>query len=200
MNKICTACFVLILILCGCVRDCEDKLLPIGLKPFLFKEGTYWVYSNVSNAGIDTIYVAKSFYILDSNALFQPVKCRGPYTSESYHMKLVKGGDTVHIEGKAMHLSAPTLNLRGYLFDPEITAGECSRYDDKLCHAGLTSLAVNGNNFNEVHQMNAQLYTTSGSIALPAKLYLVKNIGAVKIEIGNPVNSTWGLQNWFVVQ
>lgn len=184
----------------GSCKRCEDSVLSEKIKPFLFNEGTYWVYSDSANAGFDTIRVSNASYGF-GNPRNRPTNCTGDAVIETHQMTLLMKQDTFTIGTiERMHLASSSLNLYGYIFDPELSSNQCSKYENSLCFLGKTNLAVGINNFTAVYIVSAQLYNNNRSDTLPVKLYLADNIGAVKIEIGDAVSSILELQSWHIVQ
>lgn len=199
MNRHLLVCFIFVLALCACT-PCKDKFLSNELEALLFKEGSYWVYSNSATLGFDTVRVVKASYG-STNPNSRPTSCTGDATIETHEMNLFVGNDTFVINTlDGMYLSGRSLNLYGLIFDPELPAGQCSPHDTSLCMLNKVDLTIGPNSFTEVYVVNTTLHNKNNSPVFPIKLYLKDHIGAVKIEIGNPINSTLELQNWHVEQ
>ncbi len=186
----------------GCMRDCGHTIIPNSSKPYMFKEGSYWVYDNTSTGLTDTLTVIKAeTKILTGGS---PTRnCKGNPTTEMWLITVTYGGDTFSVyTGEALYLSSDfSFKYRSYVFDPSLNNGECSKYDGGLCAGNVTSLTLGANVFDSVYPVITTFNSALTSQSLfSAQLYWVKNIGLIKAVCQDSANTTLNLQSWHVVQ
>lgn len=196
MKKIVIACLALVS-LAGCVPDCDHTLIADGVKPYIFKEGTYWVYSNSATGMNDTFTVVYSS--TDNVTGSGPTKCKGERTWERNWITVVHQSDTVVlIASQDVHFFNETTGAQGSLFKPGLTNGACSDY--KLCKVDDITLTIGANVFNNTHHFTTMLYDKWGAEKYSAEVFWVENIGMVKMAMQDSLSTTLNLQSWQVVQ
>ncbi len=201
MKKLIFCVIVFLFTQAGCRKACEHKLLPDSIKPFLFKEGSHWVFSNPLSGVNDTFSIVKSASeITEGNT---PVRCSGDATTEIFDMTVVNRLDTFRTSAHGypyIHLSKSTNSIQGNIFDASVSSGQCSTYDNRLCLTNVSSLTVGANTFNEVYGITTTMVDGSGNELFLCDMFWVKNIGVVKIILHDTHSSTFNLLSWSVVQ
>lgn len=196
MKKLLAICSVLSLIV-SCTPDCDHTLMDDGVKPYIFKEGTYWVYSNSATGMNDTFTVVYSS--TDNVTGNLPHKCKGETTVERNWMTVVRQSDTVVlIASQDLHFFNETTGAQGYLFKPGLANGACGDY--KLCKVDDVVLVIGANTFNNAHKFTTMLYDKWGAETYAAEIFWVENKGMVKMAMQDSLSTTLNLQSWHVVQ
>lgn len=200
MKRLIFIAVVFLVTLSGCMKNCEHNLLPDSIRPFLFKEGSRWVFTNSTTGINDTFAVIKS----DSEIKYDqgPTRCKDR-TDELYAMTIVNSSDTFFVSAFShpyFRLSNAPFTIQGDIFDASISSGQCSRYDNRLCLTNVSSLSVGANTFNEAYEITTTMIDGNGNELFLCDMFWVKNIGVVKIILHDSHSSTFNLLSWNVVQ
>jgi hypothetical protein len=197
-----TLSFLLVItsLLAGCLKTCPNNVLPEMIKPFLFKPGSYWVFSNSVTGNLDTFTVIKGeLEILKGN---KPIRCKEDRGSQLFEMIVVSSTDTfrIPISGNYISFSSASRNLNGNIFDVSMVPGQCSKSNSSLCSVDVSSLTIGGNTFNETHKVITTIVNSYGETLYSCDLYWVKNIGIVRAVRHDSRSTTLNIIESHVVQ
>jgi len=184
----------------GC-KKCEQRILPESVKPYLFKEGSYWVFQNESTSFLDTFFLIKQ--TLETRDVIFPVrnKCA---TQEIYSMDIISSSnDSLNISSYSSSLlyllyNRQPRNLGAYVFDSELNNTSCQKYE--LCSVNLyNSFSVGANTFSNVNEVTANINDDiSGGYSVKTKFYWSPYVGMVKAIVQD--TTILDLVSWNVVQ
>ncbi len=193
--------FLLIpLLLMGCMKTCPENFLMEEVKPFAFKQGSYWVFLNSVTAKHDTFTVISGeFEILKNHT---PVRCRGERLDEYYKMMFMGMADTFKISLSAQPYISFSSGASGHgsIFDVSISPGQCSKFADNLCSINVSSLTIGANTFTDVYQVTTTVFNINGQPLYDCDLYWVKNIGIVRAVRHDSKSTTLNIIDWNVIQ
>lgn len=192
---------LLVLFLSACIRDCPQHLLPESIKPFLFKQGSWWVFSNPVSGVNDTFVVVS--HKQETLTGFPTVKCRGDVTNEVFDMVVVNQSDTFNLSAYGypyLRLSNTADSITSTIFDSSISPNQCSGYDSRLCLKGISSLTIGANTFNEVYHIQTSILNQNGAELFTCDMFWVKNVGIVKVVRHDVNSTTFNLLSWNIVQ
>ena len=132
-----------------------------------------------------------------------PVRCEGDSQNEVFDMMIVNRLDTFRVfvnSSPHIGIANTPLTIQANIFDSSISSGQCSKYDDRLCLIGVSSLTVGANTFSEAYQIETAMVDGNGSELFVCDMFWVKNVGVVKIIRHDSNSSTFNLLSWNVVQ
>jgi hypothetical protein len=176
--------------------------LADSLKPYMFKEGSYWVYENDSTHILDSVSVIST----ERSFFLQTIAHEGANQVEYYKINLHDFRDTVNYYD---YLSNSTIRKNS---GGENCLGQPVFYlvsaFSHCCCCGLyyldafSSLNINGNTFNDVKQFKIKVAEQCGSNFINDTYYYYKDgIGVVRKQFddGNGNIDTWSLKRWHVI-
>ena len=201
MKSISYSILVILLMQAGCKKVCEHSLLPVSIKPFLFKEGSRWVFSNPISGVNDTFLIVKSTSEIKRGAT--PYQCSGEATVEVFDMTVVNRLDTFRVSASGrphLHFWKTPLTMQANIFDASLTVGQCSNTDNSLCLTNVVSLTVGSNVFSEAYEITTTLVDGNGNDLSICDMYWVKNVGIVRVVLHNSGSSTFNLLSRNIVQ
>jgi hypothetical protein len=206
----------LLLVLCsiaGCKEDpCEGYSNYIRtderIKPYLFKEGSYWIYQNPVTQETDSEYVSGYYISLDTQT-YHKYTCGFNYTiSEVIYMihenslnpadsfiwknhANTRGNLSVRNKGNSMLVFASDSR--------EIPFTDCLFFDQQY-----PSLQIGQNNFKQVDIYKLDAYSTAcaNPFLYKTDLYFSPEIGVVRKKFYDTPDGTveWNLVRWKIVQ
>ncbi len=200
MKKLVGLLFIIFVLIGGC-KKCEQRILPESIKPYLFKEGSYWVFQNESTSHLDTFFLIKQT-VATKDVIF-PVrnKCA---TQEICSMDIISSSnDSLNVSSYSSSLlyllyHRQPRNLGAYVFDSELNNTSCQKYE--LCSINLyNTFSVGANTFSNVNEVTANINDDiSGGYSAKTKFYWSPHVGVVKAIVQD--TTIIDLINWNVVQ
>ncbi len=188
-------------------------LIPADMKArFYFKEGTYWIYKNIDNGEIDSMWVSKSGN--DINPTNPKISQTGLNKCYEGFGLFVKNNEFINSDQYFYTLSIESypkdgLNLNNELYNlVEVSArnnylgnvllnnkgGIYEKYDSDIHF--IDTITIQTKLYTNVLNLN---YPNSTSHGLFSDAYYVKNIGLVKFVRSND-NSIWELIRYKINQ
>jgi len=181
--------------------------LSASLKPFMFKNGSYWVYENDTTGILDSILVTGTKHDFFIQSPTGPGQTGSPVKVEYYKIELYDALNAINFndfllgaiitrngtENGNSHMGQPILLSNFYIGD---------KLNGAQLFDTLAILNVNNNTFHEVQEMKI-IYPeqTQNEFAHDTYLYFADSIGLVKkeIDLGNGNFESWSLKRWRVI-